>query len=295
MEDSIESRDVNEKDLKYMQQMDVFSMSPQITGIEQQIYMAEMIGGQKQQKKQNIQINPYGFISLPQLQGYQCSIQQPSQSMNFNNVNTGTGYYGYSYDYPVSNSKDEYEKEVNAIEDSSDIDVRRKLIRNYIIKNDININGLPYAEKIGNIVGNNSNFVMNDDLMLHTFHNEYSTGDINSYHDGTKNNDNNLENVNLGSIVLSNDGYFINESCEKTIQNQKQTEEELITPTYINMMFNATSMIPLENVSRMIKNEPIDTINEAYETSGDNCKLTTYELLGQYIPVVDLCTFDEVS
>lgn len=49
-----------------------------------------------------------------------------------------------------------------------------------------------------------------------------------------------------------------------------ETQEELITPGYINQMFNATSLIPLMTVEKMIQNEPIDLFDEEVDTSGES-------------------------
>ena len=68
--------------------------------------------------------------------------------------------------------------------------------------------------------------------------------------------------------------------------------EEQITPTYINMIFNATSMIPLANVGRMLKDEPIERIDEEYETghgsgSSGSGSARFVNDFGPCIPVVD--------
>lgn len=66
--------------------------------------------------------------------------------------------------------------------------------------------------------------------------------------------------------------------------------EEQITPTYINMIFNATSMIPLANVGRMLKDEPIERIDEEYETGhggGASGGARFSNDFGPCIPVVD--------
>lgn len=67
--------------------------------------------------------------------------------------------------------------------------------------------------------------------------------------------------------------------------------EEQITPTYINMMFNATSMIPLANVGRMLKDEPIEHVADEYDTGcghrdGDRTARYSNDF-GPCIPVVD--------
>lgn len=66
---------------------------------------------------------------------------------------------------------------------------------------------------------------------------------------------------------------------------QNQDHNELITPTYISMFFNATSMISLYNVNKMIKNEPIEVINESYDTCNTND--TKYNP-AKCIPIIDL-------
>lgn len=75
-------------------------------------------------------------------------------------------------------------------------------------------------------------------------------------------------------------------------QRDPPSHAEQITPTYINMMFNATSMIPLANVGRMLKDEPIERINEEYETGLGDGNEAPYNDFGRCIPVVDLFAMD---
>lgn len=88
---------------------------------------------------------------------------------------------------------------------------------------------------------------------------------------------------------------------EKIRQPENYTEQ--ITPTYINMLFNATCMIPLQNVSKMIKNEPIETIDDTYNTYDMYDMYESYDTYhtadmnntnnnaNQCIPVVDFCSW----
>lgn len=69
---------------------------------------------------------------------------------------------------------------------------------------------------------------------------------------------------------------------------QNGDHNELITPTYISMFFNATSMIPLKNVDKMIKDEPIETINESYDTCNTNDTNDTKYNSTKCIPIIDL-------
>lgn len=95
-------------------------------------------------------------------------------------------------------------------------------------------------------------------------------------------------------------------SFDFEILRHPENHTEQITPTYINMLFNATSMIPLQNVRKMIKNEPIYTINDTYDTydTCDTCDAYyPYDVYNtedmneknnytnQCIPVVDFCSW----
>lgn len=61
------------------------------------------------------------------------------------------------------------------------------------------------------------------------------------------------------------------ENVEMAEDIPTRTQEELITPGYINQMFNATSMIPIMTLERIIQNEPIELFEEGVDTTGE-CK-----------------------
>jgi hypothetical protein len=59
------------------------------------------------------------------------------------------------------------------------------------------------------------------------------------------------------------------ESSEIAEYISTDTNEEFITPSYINKIFNATSMISVKNVSKIIKDEPIEILKEEFDTTSN--------------------------
>lgn len=97
---------------------------------------------------------------------------------------------------------------------------------------------------------------------------------------------NNIQNISSSEIDEDNEEEFQSDVNQAEVL-QNRDHNELITPTYITMFFNATSIIPLNNVGKMIKDEPIETINESYDTCETN---NTKHNSTECIPIIDLCS-----
>lgn len=63
------------------------------------------------------------------------------------------------------------------------------------------------------------------------------------------------------------DGRWPTACAADAAQHRKDEEQEMITPKYINQFFNATSVIPLHNINKMIMNQPIDLVEDHYNTN----------------------------